>query len=171
VNHIRPQRAANLKDRFSMLPITKFVAAFAAVVAFALPAAAQNVSAEEISITDAYVVVNGPDSATAFMTVTHNVNSADRLISVGVDVGIAEMFVPMDDGMGGTYLQKAPSGFDLAANEVFVMSPGGNEMRLSNLLTDLKDGDKVKVSLSFEWAGVVWAEAVVDNSRATAGTN
>ena len=154
-----------------MFPITKLAAVLAALTAFALPSLAQNVSSEEISVSDAYVVVTGPDSATAFMTITHNVNSADRLISVGVDVGIAEMFVPMDDGMGNTYLNKAPSGFDLGPNQVFVMSPGGNEMRLSNLLTELKDGDKVKVSLSLEWAGVVWAEAVVDNSRAGAGTN
>lgn len=154
-----------------MFPITRLAAACAALIAFALPAAAQNVSAEEISVKDAYVVVTGPDSATAFMTITHNVNSADRLISVGVDVGVAEMFVPMDDGMGNTYLSKAPSGFDLGPNQELVLSPGGNEMRLSNLLTELKDGDKVRVSLSFEWAGVVWADAVVDNSRAAAGTN
>jgi|CXWL01.1.fsa_nt_gi copper(I)-binding protein len=127
-------------------------------LAFAVPAAAQ-ISAPIVE--DAWVMAPMPSATEAAVYLSIRNASGDRLLGASCDCATrADMHdMRLVDGV----MQMRPMRYGLAADENGALSfrAGGAHIMLVGLANRLRPGDRVRLRLTFEDAGVVEAEAVV----------
>ncbi len=101
----------------------------------------------------------GTNSA-AYMVINNTGSEADKLIQAESDVaGAVELHnVKMENNVMEMF---QVDGIDIPANGQAELKPGSFHVMLIGLNRDLKVGDKVKLTLTFEKAGTVSLEAVV----------
>ncbi len=93
--------------------------------------------------------MNGPVSA-AYMTIQNGSSKADRLISVVTSAaGAAEVHetYSQDNGMMG--MRPVQGGLEIPANGSVMLKPGSYHIMLMNLKDQLKEGQTIKLSLTF----------------------
>jgi copper(I)-binding protein len=126
------------------------------VLAFAAsPALAQ------VSIDQPWMRATAPGAKVAggFMTVA-NTGAADRLVAAASPVAErVELHVHMHEG--GVMKMQQVQGFDIPANGKFVLKPGGAHLMFVDIKRQIKEGEKIPVTLKFEKAGEVKAEYAV----------
>lgn len=89
-----------------------------------------------------------------------NSGAADRLVKVSSDVaGTVELHNVERDG--DVMKMRPVEGIDVPANGEAVLQPGGFHIMLIGLKHDLKPGDKVKLALQFQQAGMLNVDAEV----------
>jgi copper(I)-binding protein len=135
----------------------------AAAVAFALPA-----FAEGIMITDPYARTSAmmSQSGAAFMVIENHADADDRLVSAASDVAAkVELHTHKEDANGVMQMLEVPEGFVVPAHGSHALARGGDHVMFLGLTRELKHGDTVTVTLTFEKAGEVVVDIPVDLER------
>lgn len=149
--------------------MTAFKTLLAALAtAIALPAFAEGT----ITITDPYARTMGGigKSGAVFFLITNTGAEDDRLIDAKSDVAqMVQLHTHKEDAAGVMQMLHVPEGFPVAAGAEHALARGGDHVMLMGLTREVKDGDKVAVTLVFEKAGEVVIEAPVDNARKDEG--
>ena len=133
--------------------------AISAVLAglFAAPTCAEDVKAGDLIITQAWsrATPSGAKVAGGYLTVENKGAAADRLLGGSGDVaGRVEIHeMAMDSGV--MKMRPLDNGLDIAPGKTVKLAPGGYHLMLLDLKSQLKQGDKVPVTLQFEKAGKV----------------
>lgn len=143
--------------RFTLL------AAAAALLSLAIPAAAQN----GLVIHDPYARVT-PTAGAVYFLIENRSDQDDRLISANSDV--AKMTVPMTGSQGEdgvSHMADAPDGFLIAGHGEYRLAPGHDHVMLMGLKQKLEQGDTFELTLTFALSGTVVVKVPVDNSRTT----
>jgi copper(I)-binding protein len=112
-----------------------------------------------VAATDVWARAAATGNSAAYM-ILKNGGAADRLVKAESDVaGVVELHkTTMDGGM----MKMAPvDGIDLPAQGQAELKPGGLHVMLIGLKREMKAGEKLKLKLYFEKAGVQEIEAEV----------
>ncbi len=141
----------------------KLMAGAVALVLSTMPAIAG-----DMIIMDAYMRTSGPTAKTgaAFMQIANQSASDDVLISVASDVAKkVELHTHIDAGNGVMQMRKVEDGFAVPAQGVHMLARGGDHIMFMGLTRQIKDGDMITVTLTFEKAGEMTVEIPVDLQR------
>lgn len=103
--------------------------------------------------------MGGVNSA-IYLTIKNPTAAADRLIKAQSDVAASVELHTMAEENGVMKMHPV-DGVDVPAQGEAVLKPGGFHIMLLNIARDLKVGDKVTVTLTFEKAGTLTVEAEV----------
>lgn len=142
-------------------------AAVAAALSLSLPATAQE-HPEEIHVHDVYARSTGQVGASGaiFFMMHNNTETDDRLVAASADVAErVELHTHKEDANGVMQMLEIEGGLPLASGEMHELARGGDHVMLLGLTRELKDGDTFPLTLTFEQAGEITVEAVVDNAR------
>jgi periplasmic copper chaperone A len=103
----------------------------------------------------------GATIGTAFLEIKTDKNTSDRLIGVSSPVaGRAEVHSHSMDG--GVMKMRRVDGIDLKPGESHILKPMGEHIMLFDLKQPLKEGDLVKLTLTFAKAGPIEVNATVE---------
>ena len=146
-----------------MRPVkTALAAAFAAVLAVA---SAGPALAGDIQIRTAWIPLppKGMTSGVAYMDIINGGKQTDRLVgaacSCAARVELHEM-----SGVGGVMrMRPAATGIEIRPAGALRLAPHGEHLMLMGLKQPLRVGEPVPITLQFEHAGKVTAEALVRN--------
>lgn len=133
--------------------------AFAAAITTLLsaPLHAEDVKAGNLLISQAWSrqTPSGAKVAGAYLTIENKGTTADRLVSGSAD--IAGRFEIHEMAMDGSVMRMRPldNGIAIDPGKTVKLAPGGYHVMLMDLKGQLKQGDKVPVTLQFEKAGKV----------------
>ena len=145
-----------------MKQLTNKIALSAALAAlFAAPLRAEDVKAGDLLITQAWsrATPSGAKVAGGYLTVENKGAAADRLVGGSGDVaGRVEIHEMAMDG-GVMKMRPLDNGLVIDPGKTVKLAPGGYHLMLMDLKSQLKQGDKVPVTLQFEKAGKVHAVA------------
>ncbi len=134
------------------------IACAAALTALlAAPVRAEDVKAGDLVISQAWSrqTPTGAKVAGGYLTIENKGSAADKLIGGSGDVaGRVEIHEMAMDG-GVMRMRPLDQGLVIEPGKTVKLAPGGNHMMLLDLKTQLKQGDKVPVTLQFEKAGKV----------------
>ncbi|MGR3636430.1 MAG: copper chaperone PCu(A)C [Shimia sp.] len=144
------------------LKVITLAALAATAIGAAVPALA------EIKVEDAYARVSTPmsKSAAAFMVISNDGDTADRLVDVISDISKrTELHTHKDDGNGNMSMVHVEEGFEVPAGGEHVLTRGGDHVMFMGLGNGLAHGDVVPLTLVFENAGEISIEVTVDLER------
>ncbi|MEX0338130.1 MAG: copper chaperone PCu(A)C [Arenibacterium sp.] len=130
--------------------------------------ASQVMAQSAIEVKDPYARTSRPNapSGAAFMILQNRSDQADRLISAQSDVAQrVELHTHKIDSNGVARMLEVEGGIDIPAGGEHALERGGDHVMFMGLSRDLKDGESVSVTLTFEKAGDVVVEIPVDLSR------
>lgn len=131
----------------------------ASLALIALPALAQ------VQITDAYGRSTGASGA-VFLTITNPDVTDDRLLSATTDAAeMAMLHTSMMDANGVMSMPELAGGVVIPAGGAHALARGGDHIMLMGLTAPLKDGDTLRLILTFELAGPIALDVVIDNKR------
>lgn len=136
----------------------------AAAVAIALPAFAQ----DGLSIVEPYARVSAmmSKSGAAFMVIENHTDAADRLIGAVSDVSkMTELHTHKQDAKGVMQMLKVEEGFEIPVGGRHALARGGDHVMLMGLTRELKQGDVIHLTLTFENAGEMKVDVPVDVNR------
>ena len=125
---------------------------------FALAFAASPVLAQ-VGIDQPWMRATAPGAKVAggFMTIKNKGDAPDRLVAAASPVAErVELHVHIHEG--GVMKMRQVPGFDVPADGQFVLKPGGAHLMFVNIKRQIKEGEKIPVTLTFEKAGEVQAE-------------
>ncbi|HXI07200.1 MAG TPA: copper chaperone PCu(A)C [Bradyrhizobium sp.] len=132
--------------------------AFAVVLAAsAAPVRAEDVKAGDLVISQAWSrqTPSGAKVAGGYLTIENKGTAADRLISGSGDVaGKVEVHEMAMEG-GVMKMRPLDKGLVIEPGKTVKLAPGGYHLMLMDLKSQLKQGDKVPMTLEFEKAGKV----------------
>ena len=121
------------------------------------PAQSQEVKAGDLVISQPWsrAAPKGAEQTKGYLTIENKGTIADRLVGVSTDA--AEKVEIRKTSMEGGATSENPveGGLGISAGEKVVLAPGGYNIALQKLKTQLKKGTKVSVTLQFEKAGQV----------------
>lgn len=138
-----------------LIHTTAFAAALAVILA--APVRAEDVKAGDLVITGAWsrATPTGAKVAGAYLTVENKGGAADRLVAGSADIaGKVEIHEMTMDG-GVMKMRPLDKGLAIEPGMTVKLAPGGYHVMLMDLKGQLKQGDKVPVTLQFEKAGKV----------------
>ncbi|AZV79163.1 copper chaperone PCu(A)C [Parasedimentitalea marina] len=142
----------------------KFVV-IAAVSSFALAGVAF-ADMSTMIVDDAYARASNKMAGAAFMAVMNRTGEDDRLISVSSEIAKrTELHTHMDMGDGVMKMSHVEDGFAIAAGETHMLQRGGDHVMFMGLTQELKQGDTISLTLTFEKAGDVTVDVPVDLER------
>jgi periplasmic copper chaperone A len=154
----REEVTSGLHQKEAMKQLTKTIALSAALAALlAAPLRAEDVKAGDLLITQAWsrATPSGAKVAGAYLTVENKGGAADRLVGGSGDVaGRVEIHEMAMDG-GVMKMRPLDTGLVIDPGKTVKFAPGGYHFMLMDLKTQLKQGDKVPLTLQFEKAGKV----------------
>lgn len=100
----------------------------------------------------------------AYVTITNTGTVADRLVSASCDCAASAGLHTMEMKDGVMEMGEAKDGFAIAPGQSIVFAPGGNHIMLQGVSAHPKEGDTVKMTLTFEKAGAIVVEMPVSNA-------
>jgi periplasmic copper chaperone A len=133
------------------------VLALTVVQLLALPAQAKDYDIGSIHITQpwARATPKGASSAAAYMTITNNGTTPDRVSCVSSDASAECQVHSMTMDNGVMQMRPVEGGLEIKPGETVTLKPGGFHVMLESLKHPLEQGNLVKVTLKFEHAGTV----------------
>lgn len=137
----------------------------AGAMAAGLAAAA---AAGDLTATDAYARVSGATarSGAVFLVLTNAGGADDWLVAATAPVAErTELHTHLQDAEGVMRMVEVEDGFPVPAGGSHLLARGGDHVMLLGLTGPLKDGDSFPLTLTFEKAGDVTIEVVVDSAR------
>jgi hypothetical protein len=115
-----------------------------------------------MEMADMAAAASGGTSA-SYLTITNSGGTADALIKAASDVADTVELHTMT--MENNVMRMSPvEKIDIPANGTAELKPGGLHVMLIGLRQDLKDGDVVKLTLTFQNSGTIEVEAPVRTS-------
>jgi copper(I)-binding protein len=126
----------------------------------ATPAQAADYDIGPIHITQpwARATPKGASSGAAYMTITNNGKTPDRVTCVSTDVSEECQIHTMTMDNGVMKMRPVEGGFEIKPGETVMLKPSGFHMMLVNLKHPLEPGKVVKATLKFENAGTINVE-------------
>lgn len=119
-----------------------------------------------INVVNPFVPEPPADLGAAYMVIENHDEVADRLVAATSDVaGMVELHQTKMEN--GAMKMSRVEGMEIPAGGELKLERGGYHMMLIDLNRDLKQGDEVSLTLSFERAGVVLVVAPVVASAGT----
>lgn len=104
----------------------------------------------------------------AYMTIRNRGTAADRLVKVASPAAEkAEIHETRIEG--GTAMMRPVSALELKPGATVELKPGGLHLMLIGLERPLKEGENLKLVLTFEKAGTIEVEASVEKAGAPGG--
>ena len=152
-----------------MTPKTLLIAAALALAAFVQTAPAADYKAGTIEIDHPFTVVppRGASVAAGYMTLVNTGSAPDRLVSASAQaaskVDIHEMSMT-----NGVMKMRPVQGIEVKPGQTVELKSGSYHLMLTGLKQPLKQGDKIKGTLTFEKAGPVDIEYTVEAMRGAA---
>ncbi|MFG5118570.1 copper chaperone PCu(A)C [Methylorubrum sp. POS3] len=108
----------------------------------------------------------GAKVAAGYLTVTNTGNSPDRLTGASVTAaGRAEMHSMSSEG-GVMRMAPLPNGLEIPPGGTVTLAPSGNHLMFLDLKQPFKQGERIAGTLTFERAGTVPVEFVVEGIAA-----
>jgi copper(I)-binding protein len=131
-------------------------AVLAALLALA-PARADEVKAGDLVISHAWTraTPNGAKIGGGYLTIENKGSAPDRLIGVSADVAGTVQVHEMSMVGGVMKMRPVEKGLTIDPGKTVKLAPGGYHLMMMDLKSQLKQGDKVPVTLEFEKAGKV----------------
>ena len=135
------------------------LAALAAIFALVMvaPASAEDVKAGDLVISQTWTraTPNGAKIGGGYLTIENKGSTPDRLVGGSGDVaGKIEVHeMAMDNGV--MKMRPLDKGLTIEPGKTVKLAPGGYHLMMFDLKAQLKQGDKVPVTLEFEKAGKV----------------
>jgi len=139
-------------------PITRAIGCAALMLAlFAVPAAADEVKAGDLVITQAWsrATPGGAKIAGGYLTIENKGAAPDRLMGGAGDVAAKIEVHEMATKDGVMTMRPLDKGLAIEPGKTVKLAPGGYHLMLMDLKGPLKQGDKVPLTLEFEKAGKV----------------
>jgi len=139
-------------------PITRAIGCAALMLAlFAVPAAADEVKAGDLVITQAWsrATPGGAKIAGGYLTIENKGAAPDRLMGGTGDVAAKIEVHEMATKDGVMTMRPLDKGLAIEPGKTVKLAPGGYHLMLMDLKGPLKQGDKVPLTLEFEKAGKV----------------
>ena len=129
---------------------------------------AATAAAGDLTATDAYARVSGAAAKSgAIFLVLSNAGTADDTL-IAADTPVAErteLHTHLQDAQGVMRMVEVEDGFPVPAGGSHLLARGGDHVMLMGLTGPLKDGDSFPLTLTFEHAGNVTIDVVVDSAR------
>lgn len=134
---------------------TATAALFAATLA--LPALAGEATTGDIAVTDAYAFATPPTAKVggAYMTVTNNGTTDDRILGASADFATAQLHLSQKGEDGVMRMVHQEDGVPVPAGETVTFAPGALHVMLMGLDAPLATGETQDITLTFEQAGEV----------------
>jgi periplasmic copper chaperone A len=160
---------ANWKNSSGGLSVV-FVLAAVTPLIFAPPARAADYDIGSIHITQpwARATPKGASSGAAYMTITNNGQTPDRVSCVSSDASAQCQIHTMTMEDGVMKMRPVEGGLEIKPGETVMLKPSGFHVMLVNLKHPLQQGKMVKATLKFENAGTINVEYPVVAIGATA---
>ena len=137
----------------------------AGLMAVCLPVRAQPAS---VAVTEAWSRAPTGAAQTAAVYVTVTASEPDRLVGASTPVAGTAALHQSRMAAGVMEMRPVPDGLAVTPGAPIHMAPGGYHLMLTGMSQPLKQGDHFPVTLRFEHAGAVTAEAVVAGPGASA---
>ena len=120
-----------------------------------------NVAFSQIHIENAWTRATPPGAkiAAGYMTIRNGSATPERLVGASSPAARVETHVTLKDG--DISRMRPVKGYDIPANGVFELRPGGAHLMLVDLKAPLKEGDRVPLVLRFQRSGEVKVELEV----------
>ena len=137
------------------------------ILAAALCLAATPLWAADIAVDDAYGRTSRPGAPTGaiFMTIVNTGETPDRLVAAASPAArVVELHTHIEED-GVMKMRPIEGGIELAAGESRILQRGGDHVMLMGITETLDDGDVIPLVLTFEEAGEIALDVVVDNDR------
>jgi periplasmic copper chaperone A len=139
---------------------------FAAVLALALaqlaaaPAQATDYDVGSIHISSSWAraTPKGAASAAAYMMITNNGKTSDRVSCVSSNASAECQIHTMTMDNGVMKMRPVESGLEIKPGETVTLKPSGAHLMLIRLKRPLEQGQTVTASLKFEYAGAIDVE-------------
>ena len=90
-----------------------------------------------------------------YLTVTNNGSAPDRLVAATTNVADRVEIHEMAMNNGVMTMRQIPGGIPVPPGQTVAFAPGGYHLMLMGLKAPLKEGDRVKATLTFEKAGPI----------------
>jgi len=103
----------------------------------------------------------------AYMTLRNNGDAADRLVKVASPVA-ERVEIHETKVEGGMAMMRPAGAIELKRRSSVQLKPGGLHVMLMGLWRPLKEGERIKLVLTFERAGTIEIEARVEKAGAMA---
>ncbi len=137
----------------------------AACVVASVPALAQSPG---VTVTEAWSRATTGLAQTGAIYLTVTASQPDRLTAASTPVAATTELHQTRMENGVMEMRPVPGGLPVTPGTPIHMAPGGYHVMLMGLKQPLKQGDHVPLTLTFEHAGTVTAEAVVAGPGASA---
>ncbi len=114
-------------------------------------AAALAASADNVTVQEPYVRLAPPNAPAtgAFMVIKNNGDKDVKVVKADNPVSkVTELHTHLNDG--GVMRMRPVAAIDVKAKGDAVLQPGGLHVMMINLLTPLKEGDSVPITLTFD---------------------
>ncbi|MFD0858568.1 copper chaperone PCu(A)C [Roseovarius aquimarinus] len=142
--------------------------ALRSLLAGAAMMAAMPAFAADIMVEDAYARSASPaaKSGAAFMQIVNH-GEDDRLIGAASPAAEkVELHTHVETGDGVMQMKHVEEGFEIPMHGTLSLERGGNHVMLMGLTAPLEQGDSIPVTLTFEKAGEMTVDVMVDLERA-----
>jgi copper(I)-binding protein len=140
---------------------------FKAILLAGVCALSPNLAAADMTLSDAYARAASAmaQSGAAFMAITNQSDTDDRVLSASSDVADrVELHTHINDD-GVMRMVHVEDGFAVGAGETIMLQRGGMHVMFLGLTRSLAHGDEVDVTLTFETADPVTITIPVDLER------
>jgi len=141
-----------------MISLCRIVASVIFVAALsATPSCAEDIKAGDLVITQAWsrATPGGAKIAGGYLTIENKGSTPDRLIKGTADISSRIEVHEMAVNNGVMTMRELDKGLAIEPGKTVKLAPGGFHLMLMDLKGQLKQGDKVPVTLEFERAGKV----------------
>lgn len=138
----------------------KLLPRLAALLLVATQALADEVKVGDLVVANPWTraTPSGAKTGVGYLTIENRGQADDRLVGVSsASAAKAEMHQMSMDG-GVMRMRPAQGGIAIAAGKSVTLAPSGHHIMFMGLISPLKQGDKVPVTLMFEKAGKVDVE-------------
>jgi copper(I)-binding protein len=161
---------ADWKNRSTGLSVVILLTALTTPMIFAAPTQAADYDAGSIHITQTWTraTPKGASSGAAYMTITNNGKTPDRVSCISSDASAQCQIHAMTMENGVMKMRPVEGGLEIKPGETVMLKPSGVHVMLVNLKHPLEQGNLVKATLKFENAGTINVECPVAAIGATA---
>jgi copper(I)-binding protein len=121
------------------------------------PARADDVKAGDLVISQAWsrATPNGAKAGGGYLTIENTGSAPDRLLRGSADLAGAVQVHEMSVNDGVMKMRPLDNGLTIEPGKTVKLAPGGYHLMLLDLKGQLKQGDKLPITLEFEKAGKV----------------
>ena len=143
--------------------------AFAALgLAFAVAAHAEDCTAGNLLIGRAWARASVASNGVVYLIITNNGQKGDRLTAVSTPIAKSAELHTTHEMENGVMNMAALADVEIKREAPTVFTPGGNHVMLIGLVHPLKQGERFPMTLTFEQAGQVTVDVLVEAAGAMA---